>query len=538
MSRAEYMRTYRERRAANGGKRLTAPVAPESPSERVPDAAPCSDPARAVEQWSAKRLRVPPGHASAGRPMLLPEYFVDFLRDALGDGVREAGCFVARKNAKSACVAALVLAHLANDGPLRRRGWRCGVASLSKDKAVELWTQIEDIARASGLAEIRCGKVPRHVQSEFGRVDILAADKSAGHASGFDLAIADELGLFPDKGRELVSGLITSTSARDGRLLAISVLGDSPLSREMLDRQADVSTVVHVHQAPKDCALDDVTAWKAANPALGSVKSESYMRDMARRAAANPSEQASFRAFDLNQPGRPGKEMIVPVDRWKVVANQRRPERAGPCFVGFDMGGSTSMTAASMYFPETGRLECYGAFGDIPDLSARGETDGVGNRYERMRERGELRTFPGRVTPVAAFLRWLVELLGDESPALVLADRYRQEEALDALHGAGCGWWPVEWRAQGSGKDGSADVRAFQKAVHGGTLRPGESLILESAITESVIRYDGNGNPALDKARSRGRIDPLSAAVLAVGAGDRAMARQEGDGGFYFARIA
>ena len=533
------MRDYRERRRANGGKRLTAPVVPESPSEStIEDAPPCSDPARAVEQWSAKRLRVPPGHANAGEPMLLPAYFVDFLRDALADGVREAGCYVARKNAKSACVAALVLAHLANDGPLRRRGWRAGIASVSKDKATELWQQIEDIAAASELDEIRCGKVPRHVASEFGRVDILAADKSAGHASGFDLAIADELGLFPDKGRDLVSGLITSTSARDGRLLAISVIGDSPLSREMIDRRADPATVVHVHQAPKDCALDDESAWRAANPALGSVKSETYMRDMSRRAAANPSEQAAFRAFDLNLPGRGTKETIVPVGAWTPLAVLPRPERAGPCFLGIDLGGSTSMTAAALYFAETGRLECYGAFGEIPDLSARGETDGVGDRYVRMQERGELRTFPGRVTPVTDFLRWIVELLAGEAPALVLADRYRQEEAIDALHGAGCGWWPMEWRAQGSGKDGSADVRAFQRAVHGGKLRPGESLLLESAIVESVIRYDGNGNPALDKGRAKGRIDALAAAVLAVGAGDRAMARLEGDNGFYFARIA
>ena len=79
----------------------------------------------------------------------------------------------------------------------------------------------------------------------------------------------------------------------------------------------------------------------------------------------------------------------------------------------------------------------------------------------------------------------------------------------------------MDWRAQGSGKDGSADVRAFQRAIEGGGLRPGESLLLRSAIAESVLRYDGNGNPALEKSRQRGRIDVLAAAVLAVGAGGR-----------------
>ena len=259
------------------------------------------DPARAVAEWAQRRLVVPPGHANAGKPLVLPQYFVDFLTDALVPGVREAGCFVARKNAKSACVAVLLLAFLALDGPLRRRGFRGAIASISREKASELWQQLKDIAVAAGLAGLNFGKVPRHVRSAWGRVDILSADKHAGHASGFDLAIADELGLFPEKGRDLVAGLLSSTSARDGRLLAISILGNSPLAREMVDRQDDPSTVVHLHQAPPGCRVDDERAWAQANPTLGTIKSLSYMEAMSRRASLHPSEQTSFRAFDLNQ---------------------------------------------------------------------------------------------------------------------------------------------------------------------------------------------------------------------------------------------
>ena len=47
------------------------------------------------------------------------------------------------------------------------------------------------------------------------------------------------------------------------------------------------------------------------------------------------------------------------------------------------------------------------------------------------------------------------------------------------------------------------------------------NLSLATAIKESTLRRDGNGNPAVDRARSAGRIDVLSAAVLAVGAAAR-----------------
>ena len=515
----ESKRRARERDKAEAREALAAKLANAPP---WPD-----DPAQAVAEWAEGRLVVPAGHANAGEPMRLPEHAVPFLRDALADGIREALLSTARKNAKSATIAVLVLAYLADDGPLRSAGWRAGVASLSREKSAELWTQARDIAEASDLEGVTFGKVPRHLASDWGRCEFLSADRHQGQASGFDLAITDELGLFPAKGgRELVNGLLGALSARNGRMIAISVLGDFEVAGELITRRHDPSVVVHLHQAPADARLDDETAWHAANPALGSIKSLDYMRDMARRAQASPSEQRAFAIFELNLPGRPEVDMIVALDRYRTCANSVKPERAGSCYVGFDLGGSASMTAAAAYWPDTGRLDCWGGFGDNPDLMARGEADGVGDRYIRMADRGELVTFPGRVTPVAEFLERIAAELASENVVLASADRYRQAEAQDELGKSGA-QWPMEWRAVGSGAHGSADVRAFQKSVEGGTLRPGDSLILESAIAESSIRYDGNGNPALDKARAKGRIDCLSAAILAVGIGSRSGAVAE-----------
>ena len=494
---------------------------------RRPSPPPPQSPVDALCEWAAATLKVPAGHTAVGEPMAVPQYFREFLDDAMQDGIREAGCFVARKNAKSAAVAILLLGHLAADGPLRRRGWRCGVASFNKEKATELWQQTADIGAASGLEGIRYGKVPRIIESEWGRVDVLSADKKAGHASGFDLVIADELGLFPEAGRQLMAGLLSSTSARDGRVIAISILGDSPLTTELIDRGGDPSCVVHVHRAPDGCELDDEAAWQKANPTLGTIKSREYMADMARRAKANPSEQTDFRVFDMNMPGTPSIDPIVPGDVYEQVHRAEQPPREGPVVVGIDLGGSTSMTAAALYWPKTGRIECYGAFGDDPDLGRRGVADGVGERYIRMQERGELRTYPGRVTPPDSFLAWIVEKLDGQRPDYVLADRYRQAEFQDAYDAAdlhrrwGTGIKVVRFRGVGLGQDGAFDVRAFQTAVHTGKLAPGGNMLLLHAVVESQLRHDSNGNAALEKSRQRGRIDALSAAVLAVGRGSQ-----------------
>ena len=171
--RAAYFREYRARRKGVGVK--TAPVT-------YPD-----DPAGALAAWSREKLVVPPGHPLAGQPMELPEYGVAFLRDALAS--REALLSIGRKNSKSGVVAVYVLGRLV--GPLRVDGWRAGVVSVNKEKAAELKLQCQQIAEASNLTGLsfRRSPAPGHILGPCGRLDILSADKSAGHAAGFDEAI-------------------------------------------------------------------------------------------------------------------------------------------------------------------------------------------------------------------------------------------------------------------------------------------------------------------------------------------------------------
>ena len=503
---AKRLSARRQRAAKRAAQQSVAPKLPAWPD----------DPGEAVVRWARHKLRVPAGHPRAGKPMVLPGYLAAFIRDALTHD--ESLLCIGRKNAKSAAVAVLLLAHLC--GPLRRPGWRAGVASINAQKAAELWSQASAIAAASGLA-VEALKAPqKRLRTDAGEVEILPATDSAGAASSYDLAIVDELGLLSEKHREFVASMRSSVSAKGGRFLALTIRGSGPFVPEILARKGAPGVAIHHYHAPPGCALDDKVAWRAANPGLGKIKSLAYMASEATRAAATPNDQAFFRAHDLNAPGEPGRAMIVGVDQWTVCAKAEQPPSRGGCTIGFDLGGSASMSAAAIYWPETGRLEAYGAFPNEPSLSRRGVLDGVGNRYCQMEERGELRTYPGLVTPVAEFLAELAERADTDTVISAAADRYRRSEAQQALADAGVDW-PVHWRAMGSGPDGSYDIRAFQKTILERRLFPGRSLLLESAVADSAIREDGNGNPALERGRSRGRIDALASSVLAVGLGER-----------------
>ena len=129
---ASYQSRKRERTVAADRRRLAARTRSQSKREQP------LDPAAEVAAWSAKRLKVPPGHARSGQPMELPKFAVDFLRDALQPDCHTAWLLVGRKNGKSQALASLVLAYLADGGPLRRAGFRCAVVSVTKPKAAEL----------------------------------------------------------------------------------------------------------------------------------------------------------------------------------------------------------------------------------------------------------------------------------------------------------------------------------------------------------------------------------------------------------------
>ena len=460
------------------------------------------DPVGALASWAAETLIVPPGHPRSGQPMALADFAVDWLRASWD--AHESALSTARKNAKSAIAAVLALGYLV--GPLRRPGWRGAIASLDKNKAGELRRQVKEIAEASGLdVKIRRSPYPGVIESSTGSLDTLSADRTAGHSSGYDLVIVDESGLFPIRARELLAGLRSSVSARNGKIRHISIRGDSPLFREILENPA---VTAHVHAAPDGCLINDEAAWRAANPGLGTIKSVDYMRAEVERVAGVPSDEPSFRAYDLNLALSPSREMVcTPRDLEACFVDEAI--YAGPVFVGFDIGEAGSGTAAVAFWPETGALRTWLAFGDVPDLAARGRRDGAD--YLAMARRGELRTYPGRTVPIAEFVLQVEADLGGAEVRSAAADGYKVGELLD------CCPWVVQIVRSGVGPSGSQAVRAFQRVILTKTLATEKNLSLASAISESTLRRDGNGNPALDQARRGGRIDVLSAAILAVG---------------------
>ena len=505
-----YASATERKRASRARFRATAAHRLDAPAAAVVAGVDHGDPVGELASWARQKLTVPNGHPRAGEPMELPDFAESWLRESWFS--HESALSTARKNGKSAIAAVVCLGYLT--GPLRRPGWRGAIASLDKGKAAELRRQVAEIAEASNLdIRIRRSPYPGIIESATGSLDTLSADKSAGHASGYDLVIVDETGLFPLRGRDLLAGLRSSVSARNGQIRHISIRGDSELFTEIL---INPSVAKHVHAAPDGCEIDDESAWYAANPALGKIKSVEYMRAEVLRVRGVPSDEPSFRALDLNLALSPTREMVcTPSDLQACFADDI--DYRGPAFIAFDIGEAGSGTSAAAFWPASGAMRTWLAFGDTPTLKDRGTRDGT--NYLQMQRRGEVKTYPGRCVAVKSFVADVKNDLGAAHIRAAVCDAYKVGELRD------CSPWPLTVVRSGAGPTGSASVRAFQTAILTKSLALHPNLSLSSAIKESTLRRDGNGNPALDAARTQGRIDVLSAAVLAVGAAAKPASR-------------
>ena len=455
--------------------------------------------------------------------MELPRFALDFLRDALQPDCKTGyGCWSHARTVKSqASLAAFILAHIADGGPLRKAGFRCAVVSITKPKAAELKQQCQDIAEASGLRGLTFKKspAPGSIVSRWGTCEVLSAQDYEGHASGFDLVLIDELGLLPERFRALVAGLKSSTIAKRGKMICLSIRGTSPFTTEAIERKGRAGVVLHHWAGKADCKIDDPEQLLAANPGCesGILQLADLVQD-ARDAEGTPDEPF-FRAHHLNARMDPTQELICSPTDWQkcvVKHSSELPPREGEAWIGFDPGGSSSLSATCTMWAN-GRTEFHAALPATPNLAQRGAADGCGTLYTLAESRGELRAFSGKVTPIRDFLAAVIHDLAGVDIVSGGSDQYRRAEVEQVLDdpktGADFGW---NFRRMGSGPQGSSDCRAFQRFLLKGEIRTTESLLFAHGLSSATIARDGNGNPSLLRS-GRGRIDLVSAAVLAAG---------------------
>ena len=503
---------------------------------------------RATKEASAairyvSTLVVPEGR-NAGKKLKLAKYQKEFIRGAFAKDISVGLLSIGRGNAKTALAAGIALGHLVGE-----------IASQPKREIIFAARNRDQAKIAFGFLVGFIEGLPEEDQEQFtirrgsklevetsenggGLARVIAADGKSILGGAPTLAILDERAAWErEKGDNLENAILSGLGKRDGRALIIST--SAPDDTNTFSRwlgEPPPGAYVQEHRPEPGLPPDDLESLLIANPGAkeGIGSTAEWLQAQARRAIARGgSALSSFRNLNRNERvACDDRSVLVTVDEWlsAEVAPDDLPARQGPVILGIDLGGARSMSAAALYWPESGRLECVGAFPTKPGLLDRGAADGVSNRYVEMSDRGELVTMGDTTVPVARFLADVVELLDGQAPAAIAGDRFRHAEFLEALRGAGLDRVPGVWRGMGW-KDGSEDVERFRRALFEQKVKTAPSLLLRSAFADAITQVDPAGNHKLVKGRSTGRIDAAAATVLAVAQGVRMTGAPKSNGG-------
>ena len=448
-------------------------------------------------------------------------------------GASDAALSVGRGNGKSALVAGIAAAVVDPEGPLhgRRKEVVCVAASFEQSRIIyedvlsflgernalddrKVWRKQDSVNRA--MLEYRASGC---------RIRCIGSDPSKAHGLRPALVLADEPAQWDGaKAERMVAALRTGLGKVPGSKLI--ALGTRPADEtHWFARMLKAAEYSQVHAARPGDPPFQLRTVRRANPSVDHLPSlKARIRAEMVDARIDPDSMAAYRALRLNEGvSDVQRSVLLDVESWKRAMELPPPEvRSAEFVLGLDLGTSAAMSAAAAYF-RSGELEAVAVLPALPALRSKGLSDGVGNLYVKMADRGELVQAGRRVASIPALLDEVLERWG--SPAAIITDRWREAELRERLEEVGFPPSVLVLRGQGY-FHGGADTRDFRAAMLGDLVRPSESLLLSAAMAEARVMMDPAGNVKLSKGseggrRHRARDDAVAAAVLAVSAGFR-----------------
>lgn len=473
--------------------------------------------------------RVPEG-SLVGQKIKLADFQKQFILDIYDNPLARTHTAIlskARKNAKTATIACLGLAHIV--GPEAKRNSQIVSGALSRDQASIVFKLMAKMIKMDERLNNVCKVTPSGKIITGLRMNVeyraLSADASTAHGLSPILAILDEVGQVKGPTSPFIEAITSSQGAHDDPLL-ILISTQAPSDADYLSitiddaiRSNDPGIVVHVYQADKDCDLMDEEQWKKANPALGLFRSKEDLRKQLEKAKRIPSLEASARNLLLNQRISLESLWLAP-SVWR--ANSGQPDvgvfHNHPVSLGIDLSSKNDLTAAvfaSKDDKENVHVIPF-VFTPLRGVEERAARDRA--PYQEWIKAGALYTAGLNVVDYAAMVDMLLEFQHRHNFTLasVEYDRWRiellQRESADLGFGT-----EAKWNAVGQGyKDFSPRVERFQEIMLEERILHGNHPLLQMAAANAIAVKSPAGDVKLDKSKSTQRIDPLVAAVMAV----------------------
>lgn len=445
--------------------------------------------------------------------------------------VRRAILSIARKNGKTALIAALVLVHLV--GPEAIANGEIYSAANEREQAAQVFKVAAQMIAADPELAALVTVVPStktivcRRNGSFYRA--ISAEAGSKHGLNPSVVVYDELA--QSKNRALYDALDSAMGAREEPLfIVISTQSNDPqhVLSQLIDdglRAEDPAIVCHLYAVPDDVPdIFDEDEWTAANPALDDFRSLEDMQAMAARAQRMPSFEATFRNLYLNQ-RVDAQSPLIPRSEWQACQTGNTLQPGERIYLGLDLSATTDLTALVGVSADNG--DRIGAWfwkpGDVvADHELRDRAP-----YQLWARQGWLDTPPGRTLDYGYVAERIAEIQADYEIAGLAFDRWRIKDLRRELDRIGVevyadddkpapgGIRVVSW-GQGY-RDMSPAIDALEISILQRRFEHNGNPLLAFCFSNAITIQDPAGNRKLDKSKTRFRIDGAVATAMAMG---------------------
>ena len=354
---------------------------------------------------------------------------------------------MARKNAKTQCIAALALAEFF--GIEEEQQPEVYMAAKSVEQAGYCFAAARDMIRADADLESIC-RITDSTKTitnsiNGGVLKVLSAEGKSKHGSNPSCVIMDELHAWSAPEQELFDALTSGSLARRQPLfLMITTAGKNveticgreyQYAKRVQDGITKDSTYFPlIYELPTDADWTDEKLWPLANPGLGVTVRMDGLRAEVKTALARPSEQNRIRRLNFNQ-WTETSEVWIPPTEWEACTGEVDLEALAsvPCYGGLDLASTRDLTAFSLAWPmDDGRVLTHTWFFIAEEgLRERSQRDGV--LYDAWVRDGLVIATPGAVTDwrwVTGFVQRLAQTF---DVRMIAFDRYGARDTASEL---------------------------------------------------------------------------------------------------------
>lgn len=438
---------------------------------------------------------------------------------------------VARKNGKSELAAAIAVYCLIADGEQAAEVY---TAATKRDQAEIVFKMAktmvkflkQDSETIDGLVGIHVNNI--HINSQDSKMEPLTADHSKQDGFSPSCGIIDEYHAHGDGGK-MLDVIETGMGARECPILnVITTAGfdrESPchqLRNVMVDVlkgiKNDDSSLVLIYSLDEKDDWENKKMWIKANPAMDVILRSDWMDQQFQKAQNEGAiKEIQFKTKNLNiwtntiSTWIPHRKWIRSGTEWSI--DEMRGRR---CYGGLDLSTIHDLSCLALFFPkkENERYHRLFVYSYCPEDNIPDRTKNDKAPYEQYEREGWLIGTPGEVIDYDFLEEEILRCATEFDLRFVNYDRYNSHQLVHHMIDEGIKMAPF---GQGF-RSMSAPTKEFHRMILSREIDHGKNKLLAWCASNVAIRLDPAENVKPDKDKSKERIDPIVAGIMAVGA--------------------